>query len=116
MSTKEKRDNGWCLSSAPIWQALVHLCVPMAAGLIVIAVCNVINAGFIGSLHVTTLLAAITFGVPVLTLAMAIGSMFGTGGGVSSENDPAKAGEIKHVSSFSVWGSALTGAVVGGLG
>jgi len=118
-----KRDNGWYLSSAPIVQALVHLCVPMAAALIVTAVYNVINAGFIGSLHDTTLLAAITFGVPLLTLVMTVGSMFGTGGGAlvsrllgAAENNPAKAGEIKHASAFATWGSVVTGIVVGGLG
>ena len=52
----------WYLSAAPIVRALVHLCVPMAAAMIVGAVYNVINAGFIGSLHDTALLAAITFG------------------------------------------------------
>lgn len=122
MSTT-KRDNGWYLSSAPIVQALVHLCVPMAAALIVTAVYNVINAGFIGSLDDTRLLAAITFGVPVLTLVLTVGSMFGIGGGAlvarllgASENDPSKAGEIKHASAFATWGSVLTGVAVGGLG
>ena len=40
--------NRWYLSAAPILRALVHLCVPMAAAMIVSAVYNVINAGFIG--------------------------------------------------------------------
>ena len=57
--------NRWYLSAAPIVRALVHLCVPMAAAMIVGAVYNLINAGFIGSLHDTSLLAAITFGTPV---------------------------------------------------
>lgn len=115
--------NRWYLSSAPILRALVHLCVPMAAAMIVGAVYNVINAGFIGSLHDNTLLAAITLGTPVLALVMAIGGVFGVGGGAlisrllgSAEHDPATAGEIKHVASFAVWGAVITGAVVGGIG
>jgi putative MATE family efflux protein len=115
--------NRWYLSSAPIVRALVHLCVPMAAAMIVGAVYNVINAGFIGSLHNATLLAAITFGTPILGLIMAIGGVFGTGGSSlisrllgASENDPAKAGEIKRVSSFAVWGAVIAGAVIGGAG
>ena len=95
----------------------------MAAAMIVSAVYNVINAGFIGSLHDTTLLAAVTLGSPLLALVMAVGGVFGTGGGAlisrllgAAENDPARAGEIKHVSSFSVWGAAIVGAVLGGLG
>lgn len=115
--------NRWYLSSAPIVRALVHLCVPMAAALIVTAVYNVVNAGFIGSLHNATLLAAITLGSPILGLVMAVGGVFGTGGSAlisrllgASENDPSKAGGIKYVASFSAWGAVLVGATLGGLG
>ena len=115
--------NRWYLSTAPILRALVHLCVPMAAAMIVGAVYNVINAGFLGSQHDTALLAAITFGTPLLGLVMAIGGVFGVGGGAlvsrlfgAAEHDPDRAAEIKHVSSFAVWGSVATGVVVGGAG
>lgn len=115
--------NHWYLSASPILRALVHLCVPMAAAMIVGAVYNVINAGFIGSLHDTALLAAITFGSPLLALVMAVGGVFGTGGGAlisrllgEAESDPAKAGSIKNVSSFSLWGAALVGLILGATG
>ena len=115
--------NRWYLSSAPIARALAHLCVPMAAAMIVGAAYNVINAGFVGSLHDTALLAAITFGSPLLALVMAVGGMFGAGGGAlisrllgAAEHEPGQAGEIKHVSSFAVWGSAIVGGVLGGIG
>ncbi|MGG7464981.1 MULTISPECIES: MATE family efflux transporter [unclassified Plantibacter] len=115
--------NRWYLSSAPIFRALIHLCVPMASAMIVGALYNVINAGFIGSQHDSALLAAITFGTPLLGLVMAIGGVFGVGGGAlisrllgAAEHDPAKAGEIKHVSSFAVWGAVITGAVLGVIG
>lgn len=115
--------NRWYLSSAPVVRALVFLCVPMAAAMIVGAIYNLINAGFIGSLHDTVLLAAITLGSPILGLVMAIGNVFGVGGGAlvsrllgAAEKDPAKAGEIKRVSSFSFWGSVIAGAVIGGIG
>jgi multidrug efflux pump len=115
--------NRWYLSTAPIVRALVHLCVPMAAAMIVGSIYNVINAGFIGSQHDTSLLAAVTLGSPLLGLVMGVGGVFGVGGSAlisrllgASENDPAKAGQIKHVSSFAVWGSAIVGAVLGALG
>ena len=115
--------NRWYLSAAPITRALVHLCVPMAAAMIVGAIHNVINAGFIGSLHSTALLAAITFGAPVLGLVMAVGNVFGVGGGAlisrllgAAERDPARTAGIKHVSSFAVWGSVIVGAAFGGAG
>jgi putative MATE family efflux protein len=115
--------NRWYLSASPIARALVHLCVPMAAAMIVGAVYNVINAGFIGSLHDATLLAAVTFGSPILGLVMAVGGVFGTGGSAlisrllgQSEQDPARAGEIKHVSSFSLWGAVIVGVILGAVG
>ncbi|ROQ37542.1 putative MATE family efflux protein [Frondihabitans sp. PhB188] len=117
------RSNRWYLSNAPMVRALLHLCVPMAAAMIVGAVYNVINAGFIGSLHDTALLAAVTFGSPILGLVMAVGGVFGVGGSAlisrllgASENDPEKAGDIKHVASFAVWGAVVVGVVLGGLG
>jgi len=119
----EAGSNRWYLSTAPIVRALVHLCVPMAAAMIVGAVYNVVNAGFIGSQHDTSLLTAITFGTPLLGLVMAIGGVFGVGGGAlmsrllgAAENDPAAAGEIKRVSSFALWGSVAVGVVLGGVG
>ena len=115
-ATTEVGTNRWYLSAAPIARALVHLCVPMAAAMIVGAVYNVINAGFIGSLHDAALLAAITFGTPLLGLVMAVGGVFGVGGGSlisrllgASEQDAAQADEIKHVSSFALWGAVIVG-------
>ena len=115
--------NRWYLASAPIVRALVHLCVPMAAAMIVGAVYNVINAGFIGSLHDNALLAAVTLGTPILGLVMAVGGVFGVGGGSlvsrllgAAENDPAQAAQVRHVSSFAVWGAVITGVALGALG
>ncbi|QSB23335.1 MATE family efflux transporter [Curtobacterium sp. 24E2] len=115
--------NRWYLSAAPIARALVHLCVPMAAAMVVSALYNVINAGFIGSQHDTSLLAAITFGTPLLGIVMAVGGVFGVGGSAlmsrllgASEHDPAKAQDIKHVASFALWGAVVTGAVLAVVG
>src|SRR6478736_8478603 len=112
----------WFLSTAPVVSALVHLCVPMAAAMIVGAVDNVINAGFIGSLHDDALLAAVTLGSPVLALVMAIGNVFGVGGGAlvsrllgAAEHDGARGDEIRRVSSFALWGTVGAGAVLGGV-
>lgn len=113
----------WYLASAPIVRVLVHLCAPMAAALIVSAVYNVINAGFIGSLHNPTLLAAVTFGAPILGLVMGVGGVFGTGGSAlisrllgASEREPAQAGQIKYVASFALWGAVIAGTVLGMIG
>lgn len=115
--------NRWYLSAAPIGRALVHLCVPMAAAMVVSAVYNVINAGFVGSQHDTSLLAAITFGTPLLGIIMAVGGVFGVGGSAlmsrmlgASEHDPAQADDIKRVAAFALWGAVATGVVLAVLG
>ncbi|PPF45357.1 MATE family efflux transporter [Pseudoclavibacter sp. AY1F1] len=117
------RTNRWYLSSAPIVSALLHLCMPMAAAMIVGAIYNLINAGFIGSLGNTALLAAVTLGSPILVLVMGVGNVFGVGGGAlvsrllgGAERDPSQAATIKRVASYSLWGSVVVGAVVGVIG
>lgn len=118
------------LASAPIWRSLVHLCVPMIAGFSVGVVYNIINAGFIGALHSTPLLAALTFSLPVFALLMAIGGVFGVGGGtfvsrlLGMHDDPdadqaaveGASTRIKQVSSFTMWGALAAGVVIGVLG
>lgn len=120
-------DNRFFLSSAPIGRALVHLCAPMIAGFSVGTVYNVINAGFIGTLHSTPLLAALTFSLPVFALLMAVGGVFGVGGGtyisrlLGSQDDASADAEaagtrVRQVSAFTVWGALAAGVVVGAAG
>ena len=126
-ATIARGSNRFYLASAPIWRSLVHLCIPMIAGFSVGVVYNIINAGFIGSLHSTPLLAALTFSLPVFALIMAVGGVFGVGGGtfitrlMGSQEDKetdaaANALRIKQVSSFTMWGAIAAGVVVGVLG
>lgn len=122
-STPAPGTDRWYLAAAPIARALVHLAVPMAAAMIVSSVYNVINAAFIGSLRDNALLAAITFGTPILGLIMGVGGVFGVGGGAlisrtlgASEKDSARAEDIKHVASFALWGAVIAGTVLGAAG
>ncbi|QAY60363.1 MATE family efflux transporter [Microbacterium protaetiae] len=127
--------NRFQLASAPIWRALIHLCIPMIAGMSVGAVYNIINSGFIGALHSTPMLAALTFSLPVFALIMAVGGVFGVGGGTyisrllgsadqegvdastrsgsPDESAAAAASRIKNVSSFTLWASLAAGVVIG---
>lgn len=123
-----EKKNRYYLASAPIWRALIHLCIPMIAGLSVGVVYNVVNAGFVGSLHSTPLLAALTFSLPVLTLLMAVGGVFGVGGGTylsrllgaeEAQDDAGRAAtalRAKQVSAFTLWGAVAGGVVVAVLG
>ncbi|MWB97973.1 MATE family efflux transporter [Agromyces seonyuensis] len=115
------------LATTPIWRSLVHLCIPMIAGLSVGSVYNIINGAFIGSLGSTPMLAAITLSLPVFALVMAIGNMFGVGGGtyatrlLGSLEEPdadhaAVHARIRQVSAFTLWGGVAAGILVAVLG
>lgn len=73
--------NQYYLESAPIKKAIAHLSIPMMIGMSVGTIYNVINAYFIGLLHNTSMLTAITLGLPIFTVLMAFGNMLGVGGG-----------------------------------
>lgn len=53
----------------------------MMLGMSVGVIYNIVNAFFIGLLHDTSMLTAVTLGLPMFTILMAIGNMFGVGGG-----------------------------------
>jgi multidrug efflux pump len=123
IDTAAPKTDRWYLATAPMVRALIHLCVPVAAGEAVGSVYNVVNAGFIGTQHDDTLFAAITFGTPLFALVLAVGGVFGIGGAAlmgrllgESENDPSKAALMKHVSAFAFWGAVIAGAVLAILG
>lgn len=116
-------DNTYYLSAAPLRRALAHLCIPMMAAMAVGVVYNLINAWFIGRLNDTAMLAALTFGLPVLTLVMAIGGMFGAGGSSevarqlgAAETDPAALDRARRVGGFVIYGSLAAGAAIAVVG
>jgi putative MATE family efflux protein len=127
-STVPTRDDRYYLLDAPMTRALIHLAVPMMAAVAVGMVYGVINAGFIGALGSTPLLAAITFGLPLTALVMAVGGVFGTGGSAAiarylGELGTASADAAEHLrtkvrayAAFTVWGAAIAGVVVAVLG
>lgn len=82
--------NQYYLESAPMKKAIFHLSVPMMIGMSVGTVYNVINAYFIGLLHNTGMLTAITLGLPIFTVLMAFGNVFGVGAEPSSPGWPGR--------------------------
>ncbi|APM40790.1 MATE family efflux transporter [Clostridium kluyveri] len=73
--------NQYYLESAPILKSIAHLSIPMMIGMSVGTIYNVINAFFIGLMHDTEMLTAVTLALPIFTILMAFGNMFGVGGG-----------------------------------
>lgn len=135
MSTTAAPTDQDYLLRAPLWRSLAHLCVPMMAAGSAGVIYNIFNAGFIGSLHSTPLLAAITFGLPISLLVMAVGGVFGVGAGTAISRllgelhgaagaaDAAAAASaaalrtrLRVFAATAVWGSVFGGVVLGALG
>ncbi|MDZ5255157.1 MATE family efflux transporter [Clostridium sp. LIBA-8841] len=103
------------LRDEPIKKAIAHLSIPMMIGMSVGTIYNIINAYFIGLVHDTAMLSAITLGLPIFTVLMAFGNMFGVGGGsfttrLIAKNEGDKA---KKVVGYIFYGSIIAGLLLG---
>lgn len=101
--------NQYYLENAPITKAIVHLSIPMMIGMSVGTIYNVINAFFIGLMHNTEMLTAITLGLPIFTILMAFGNMFGVGGGtfVTRLIAKKKIEEAKNIAGYAFYSSII---------
>lgn len=111
---KEAPSNTYYLEEAPIRKAIAHLSIPMMLGMSAGTIYNIINAFFIGLVHDTAMLSAITLGLPIFTVLMAIGNIFGVGGGTFITRLVAKGeGEkAKRVTGYSFYGSLVAGIII----
>lgn len=108
-------ENEYFLKEAPIKKAINKLSIPMMLGLSVSTVYGIINAYFIGLLHNISMFSAITFGLPIFIVLMAIGSVFGAGGGtfisrLAGEGDKEK---CKHIAGYTFYSSIVISLIVG---
>lgn len=111
---KSAESNTYYLEKAPINEAIAHLSIPMMMGISAGTIYNILNAYFIGLVHDTAMLSAITLGLPIFTVLMAIGNMFGVGGGTFITRLVAK-GEVeraKKVAGYSFYGSMIAGLII----
>ncbi|MDU6113363.1 MAG: MATE family efflux transporter [Paeniclostridium sordellii] len=102
------------LKDEPIKKAIVHLSIPMMIGMSAGTIYNVINAYFIGLVHDTAMLSAITLGLPIFTVLMAFGNMFGVGGGtfvtrLVAQNEVDRA---KKVAGYTFYTSIIVGLLI----
>ncbi|MEK4157792.1 MULTISPECIES: MATE family efflux transporter [Paenibacillus] len=106
--------NQYYLESAPMKKAIAHLSIPMMIGMSVGTIYNVINAYFIGLLHNTSMLTAITLGLPIFTVLMAFGNVLGVGGGtfvtrLAGQKETEKG---KRVAGYTFYGSIVVGLLI----
>lgn len=115
---ENEKSNIKYLKEEPIKKTILYLSIPMMIGMSAGTIYNVINAYFIGLVHDTAMLSAITLGLPIFTILMAFGNMFGVGGStfitrlIAQNNSD----EAKKIAGYTFYASIITGLLIGLLG
>ncbi|CEO32612.1 MATE family efflux transporter [Paraclostridium sordellii] len=111
---ENKQSNIKYLKDEPIKKAIAHLSIPMMIGMSAGTIYNVINAYFIGLVHDTAMLSAITLGLPIFTVLMAFGNMFGVGGGtfVTRLVAQTEVDRAKKVAGYTFYTSIIVGLLI----
>ncbi|ERI89714.1 MATE efflux family protein [Clostridiales bacterium oral taxon 876 str. F0540] len=106
--------NQYYLEKAPITKAIAHLSIPMMIGMSVGTIYSVISAFFIGLMHNTEMLTAVTLCLPIFTILMAFGNMFGVGGGTFITRLIAKnkLKEAKGIAGYAFYSSIIASALI----
>ena len=107
--------NIYYLIESPIRKAIAHLSIPMMAGISATTIYNLINAYFIGLIHDTNMMSAITLAMPITIVLMAVGNMFGVGGGtfitrLLGSGDTQKG---RNVAGYAFYASIILGVIIG---
>lgn len=107
--------NIYHLKESPIRKAIVHLSIPMMVGISATTVYNLINAYFIGLIHDTNMMSAITLAMPITIILMAVGNMFGVGGGtfITRLLGSGDAQKGRKVAGYSFYTSIILGVIIG---
>lgn len=107
--------NIYYLKESPIRKTIAHLSIPMMVGISATTIYNLINAYFIGLIQDTNMMSAITLAMPITIILMAVGNMFGVGGGsfitrLLGNGDTQKG---KKVAGYSFYASIILGIIIG---
>lgn len=106
--------NIYYLKESPIRKAIAHLSIPMMVGISATTIYNLINAYFMGLIHDTNMMSAITLAMPITIILMAVGNVFGVGGGtfitrLLGSGDKEKG---KKVAGYSFYMSIIAGIII----
>lgn len=110
-----KKSNTYYLEDAPIRKAIAHLSIPMMIGISATTVYNLINAYFIGLVHDTNMMSTITLGLTLTIVFMAIGNLFGVGGGtfITRSLGSGDKEKGKKIAGYSFYMSLILGLLMG---
>ncbi|MBE6350577.1 MAG: MATE family efflux transporter [Spirochaetaceae bacterium] len=95
-------------------RAVATLCVPTILGMLISVVYNMVDTFFVGQTGDPNQVAAVSLTMPIFMMLMAIGNIFGIGGGsyISRLLGEKKYEEIKKVSSYSFYMCVIAGLVM----
>ncbi|MCC0649679.1 MATE family efflux transporter [Clostridioides sp. ZZV15-6598] len=115
---ENEKSNIKYLKDEPIKKTILYLSIPMMIGMSAGTIYNVINAYFIGLVHDTAMLSSITLGLPIFTVLMAFGNMFGVGSStfitrLIAQNN---SNEAKKIAGYTFYASIITGLLIGLIG
>ena len=107
----EDSRNIYFLKDAPVMRALLALGIPMATGLAITAIYNVVNSYFVGHFGTVEDLAALIFGFPVVGVITALAGLFGVGASTLTARllGEGNTARIPTVTSFAVYASLIFG-------
>ncbi|MCD7722939.1 MAG: MATE family efflux transporter [Clostridiales bacterium] len=112
MATKEKREE--IFSSYPIPRAVAALAVPSVLSSLVNVIYNMADTYFVSLMKDTNATAAVSITMPVFLFFVAFGNIFGVGGSayISRSMGEGNHYKVKKISSFAIFSSIFSGAVI----
>lgn len=108
----------YIFEEAPIGKAISSFAAPMMIAMLVSTIYNLVDTFYIGLLGDYNLMAAISLALPISTIFMGVGNIFGVGGGnyISRLLGSSDTNSIKKVSSFTFYAPIGIGIVLAALG
>lgn len=108
------QDKNELFASAPVPRAVATMAIPTVLSMLVTVVYNMVDTFFVGQTGDANQVAAVSLATPVFLIIMAMGNIFGLGGGaaISRFLGMGARERVKTISSFCFYGSLAVGAVL----
>ena len=105
-------DKAYLFERMPVRRAVLKQIVPTIIGQMIVLIYNLADTFFIGQTGDPLMVAAVSLVSPWFNLLTALGNLFGLGGSslISRMLGVQREGEIRYVSSFSIWAGAVVTA------